>query len=100
MGEQVRSWQLHTRTGLTLNELARRINPIVAGWIAYYGRFHRTQLNPLLTRINAYLVRWARRKFKRLAPLRKAIAKMQEIARRYPGLFAHWRYVTASAMTW
>ncbi|MFG2584699.1 hypothetical protein [Streptomyces malaysiensis] len=41
-----------------------------------------------------------REKFKRLALLRKAIAKMQEIARRYPGLFAHWRYATAPAMTW
>jgi RNA-directed DNA polymerase len=47
-------------------ELARRINPIVAGWMQYYGRFYRTALDPLLTRINAYLVRWIREKYKRL----------------------------------
>ncbi|MET8831701.1 hypothetical protein ABZX40_38460 [Streptomyces sp. NPDC004610] len=42
-------------------------------------------------RINAYLARWIRQKYKRLAAKRKAIAKMQEIAQRYPRMFAHWR---------
>jgi hypothetical protein len=39
----------------------------VAGWMNYYGRFYRSALYPLLARINAYLVRWIRRKYKRLA---------------------------------
>ncbi|WP_373294485.1 group II intron maturase-specific domain-containing protein [Streptomyces albiflavescens] len=26
-------------TDLSFKELARRINPVVAGWINYYGRF-------------------------------------------------------------
>jgi RNA-directed DNA polymerase len=47
-------------------------------------------------RINAYLVRWIRRKYKRLAAKRKAIAKMQEIAQRCPRMFAHWRYTIAA----
>jgi hypothetical protein len=32
---EVRSWRLHLRTGHTFNDLARRINPIVAGWMQY-----------------------------------------------------------------
>ena len=36
------------------------------GWINYYGRYYRSELRPLLRRINAYLVRWAQRKYKRL----------------------------------
>lgn len=94
MGREVRSWHLHTRSELSFQELARRINPVVAGWINYYGRFRPWELNPFLMRINAYLVRWIRRKYKRLAAKRKAIAKMQEIARRYPRMFAHWRCTT------
>ncbi|WP_413805220.1 group II intron maturase-specific domain-containing protein [Streptomyces sp. OE57] len=31
-------------------ELAQRINPIVAGWTQYYGRFYRSALYPLLMR--------------------------------------------------
>ncbi|WP_249124793.1 group II intron maturase-specific domain-containing protein [Saccharopolyspora erythraea] len=41
-----------------LSELAEGINPIVAGWMNYYGRFYRSQLYPFLRRINTYLVRW------------------------------------------
>jgi hypothetical protein len=56
----------------------------VAGWINYYGRFRPWELIPFQMRINAYLVRWIRKKYKRLAAKRKALAKLQEIAQRYP----------------
>ena len=91
ISREARSWHLHIRTDLTFNELARRVNPKVAGWINYYGRFRPWELIPFLMRINAYLVRWIRKKYKRLAAKRKALAKLQEIARRYPRMFAHWR---------
>jgi hypothetical protein len=32
-------------------------------WMQYYGAFYRTVLDPLLQRINAYLMRWLRRKY-------------------------------------
>ena len=54
-----------------LAELARKINPIVRGWMQYYGAFYRSALYPLLRRINAYLMRWIRRKYKRLRPSRR-----------------------------
>ncbi|MCX5205836.1 transposase [Streptomyces sp. NBC_00237] len=52
MSREVRGWHLHTRTDLTFRELARRVNPKLAGWINYYGRFRPWELTPLLTRIN------------------------------------------------
>src|SRR5438876_7544644 len=48
----VRGWRIHQRTGTSLDELAKIINPIVAGWISYYGLFGRAQLNLLLRRVN------------------------------------------------
>ncbi|MEU9290758.1 hypothetical protein AB0D57_40535 [Streptomyces sp. NPDC048275] len=47
-------------------------------------------MNTFLMRINAYLVRWIRQKYKRLSAKRKALAKMREIAQRYPRMFVHW----------
>jgi hypothetical protein len=41
-------------------------NPYIEGWVNYYGQFYRTHLRPTLKRIDAYVIRWARRKFKRL----------------------------------
>ena len=57
----------------TFVDLAREINPIVRGWMQYYGAFYRSALYPLLRRINAYLVRWIRKKYKRLQAKKKAM---------------------------
>jgi RNA-directed DNA polymerase len=97
MGQVVRQWRLHRRTGLSLNELAEMINPIVAGWMNYYGRFNRSRLYPLLQRINTYLMRWAGRKYKRLRSHRRFQAWWSGIIDRDPGLFTHWRWVRTPA---
>jgi RNA-directed DNA polymerase len=90
---EVRRWRLHRRTRHTFAELARKINPIVRGWMQYYGAFYRSALCPFLARINAYLMRWTRKKYKRLRPFNKALACWQRITRQYPRLFAHWAWV-------
>ena len=61
MSREVRRWRLHLLTGHALADLARKINPIVRGWMQYYGAYYRTVLDPLLACINAYLMRWIRR---------------------------------------
>jgi RNA-directed DNA polymerase len=67
-------------------------NVIVQGWINFYGRFYKAQMYPTLRHINEYLVRWARRKYKRLKHHdRHARQFVAAVARREPGLFAHWR---------
>jgi group II intron reverse transcriptase/maturase len=76
---EVRSWRLHRRTGLTFVELAQRINPIVAGWMRYYGAFYRSAMFLTLVRINVYLVRWIRKKYKRLRRAKKAFECWQRI---------------------
>ena len=92
MSRAVRGWRLHRWTTLSLNELAAWVNKIVPGWLNYYGRFYRTALLPLLHRINAYILRWARKKYKRLRAFKKAKAWWNRVTKRDPGLFAHWRW--------
>ena len=48
------------------------MNPVIRGWMNYYGKFYRTEMHGLLRRINTYLVRWARRKFKRFRAFKRA----------------------------
>ena len=94
MSEEVRSWRIHTRSGTELKDIAAWVNPVVRGWMAYYGRFYRTALNSLLRRINTYLVRWARRKYKRLRTYKKARKWWDGLTARQPRLFAHWAWMT------
>ena len=92
IGRVIRRWRLHRWSGSTLTDLAEAINAEVQGWINFYGRFYRSELVRLLRRINEYLIRWARCKYKRLrrypAKARRFVA---DVYRREPGLFAHWR---------
>ncbi|MFF1646682.1 group II intron reverse transcriptase/maturase [Streptomyces sp. NPDC058240] len=90
ISSEVRSWRLHKQVRATFHELARRVNPIVRGWIQYYGAFYGSKLVPLLLRINAYLLRWIRKKYKRFHSFKKAHACWQRITRQHPRLFAHW----------
>ena len=92
---EVRRWRLHRLIRLDYTEIAKRINPIVRGWLQYYGAFYRSALYSLLRRINAYLMRWTRKKYKRLRPFKKAHACWKRITHQYPRLFAHWEWVPA-----
>jgi RNA-directed DNA polymerase len=94
-GLEIRRWRIHMRTGTDLHDLAEWINPIVRGWMQYYGRFNRTQLYPLLQRINTYLMRWARNKYRRLKALKRFKKWWAGLVDREPGLFAHWAWMRA-----
>ena len=87
----IKRWRLHLRSGQNLADLAQEINRTVRGWIDYYGRFYRAELTMVLRQINAYIARWAMRKYKRLrAHLTRTWQLLKRIADREPGLFVHW----------
>ena len=92
LGKELRQFRLHLHTGQTIEELAEYYNPVISGWINYYGRFYRTRLAQLLRRINAYLIRWAMRKYKRLTKRLDAWNYLSQIAERDPKLWAHWAF--------
>ena len=100
MGVQVRAWRLHHRTGSSEHDLARQINPVVRGWMQYYGAFHRSALYPLLGRINAYLMRWSRNKYKRLRGRKKARVQWEIVVKLRPRFFAHWAWVVWVPPVW
>jgi RNA-directed DNA polymerase len=93
MSGEIRRWRINLRITSDIAELAAWMNPVIRGWLSYYGKFYRTELNSLLRRINTYLVRWARRKFKRLRAFKRAKRWWNGLLRRQPALFAHWAWM-------
>lgn len=86
-----RNWKLHRRTMTSVDELARLFNPILRGWIAYYGAFCRSAMMEALRTLNDTLITWAQRKYKTFKGHRGRAAKwLGRVARREPTLFAHW----------
>jgi RNA-directed DNA polymerase len=90
--DTMRQWNLHRRSDKSLDELAQMINPVLRGWINYYGHFRKSALYRTFQHLNNILARWASRKYKRLrGHKRRAFLWLQCIAHRQPSLFAHWQ---------
>lgn len=92
-----RRWSWPLRSDKSLEDLSRMFNPIIQGWINYYGRYYKSALYPTLRCLERRLVRWATRKYKRLRRHRRRAEQwLRRIARKQPGLFAHWRLLYAA----
>jgi RNA-directed DNA polymerase len=99
MRAEIRSWRLHRNSDKSLKDLAGIMNPLIQGWINYYGRFYKSALYPIFNQLNRSLQRWAMRKYKKLrGRKRRAVHWLGRIAKQMRHLFAHWRLgVTPSA---
>jgi len=94
----IKSWRLHRMTDKSLRDLACMFNPIIRGWVNYYGQYYKSALRPILNQLNGSLQRWAMRKYKKLRRRkRKAFYFLGRIAKQMPNLLAHWRLVRQTA---
>jgi group II intron reverse transcriptase/maturase len=92
MRAKIRELGLRHRTELSLADIAHRINPLLRGWINYYGRYAPSALVPLLRYVNQTLLAWAMRKFRRFrAHKTRASHFLQKLAQRSAHLLVHWR---------
>ena len=92
MRETIRDLNLRRQTQLSLQDIAQQLNPLLRGWIAYYGRYAPSALYPLLRYVNQTLVAWAMRKFKRFKRHKvQASQFLQRLATDCVDLFVHWR---------
>lgn len=92
MQKMIKQWRLHLITWTTLENMAEKINPIMRGWVQYYGRFYKSELYKPLRNVERYLILWARKKFKKLSQHgRNAKRFMGSVRERSPKLFVHWQ---------
>ncbi len=88
---KIRELNVRNRNDLSLSELAKWLNPMIRGWINYYGKYTRSELNSVFQRLNATLVQWSMRKFNKLrGKIKKARWHMKDFAIKNRTLFAHW----------
>ena len=79
-------------THKSLSDVANQLNPILRGWINYYGKYHKTALCPVFRHVNLSVIRWMMRKFKRFKGHKaRAGIFLEGVLEKEPGLFAHWK---------
>ena len=65
MRHRIRKSNLRNRADRDLEEIARAFNPVLQGWLNYYGRFNPSALYPFLRYFNHTLRAWVMRKYAR-----------------------------------
>ena len=92
MRRKVRKECLRNRTDLEISEISRIYNPILRGWMTYYGRYNPAGMYPVFKHFNNTLRSWAMRKYK---PLRRRKTRaslfIEKIMKERPSLFIHWQ---------
>jgi hypothetical protein len=92
MREAIRDLNLRRQTQLSLQDIARQLNPLLRGWIEYYGRYAPSALYPLLRYVNHTLVAWAMRKLKRFSGRKIVRGRFFErLVQARSDLFVHWQ---------
>ena len=91
MRQETRKRNLRNRSDLSLDDIAKLYNPVLRGWLEYYGRFYPSAMYPVLRHFNTTLVAWAMHKYKRLQGRKTRAGRLIErISERQPRLFVHW----------
>jgi RNA-directed DNA polymerase len=95
----IRGWKIHRMSDKSIADLSRMLNPVIRGWVNYYGKYYKSALYPIFNQLNMSLIRWAMRKYKKLrGRQRRAYYWLGRIARTKLWLFAHWRFGAVPAV--
>ncbi len=73
--------------------VAQYLNPLIRGWIQYYGKYRMYELKKVFRLLSARLVWWARKRYKRYkTSIRKAYKWLETVREQFPTLFYHWNF--------
>jgi RNA-directed DNA polymerase len=89
--EKLVEMRIHSATERSLSEIAKECNPVIRGWINYYGKFYKSALDNVLSCIDDRLAKWAKKKYKQFhGSIKQAEKWISKIRQRDSKLFAHW----------
>jgi RNA-directed DNA polymerase len=91
MREKMKKWTTLRTAGCEIEEIAQEINPVVRGWINYYGKFYISKLRNFMQAINYRIVKWVRSKYLKVRTSElKGLKWLKRVSLKQPNLFAHW----------
>lgn len=89
--DKIKSLEIYKKTGCKIDMIAEILNPLLRGWINYFGKFNPAAMKYTLQCIERRLVKWAMCKYKNFRGHRRRAEKwLLSVRKREPKLFAHW----------
>jgi group II intron reverse transcriptase/maturase len=88
---KIKEIEVHKKTGCKIDIIAEMLNPMIRGWMNYFGKFNPSAMKGTLQCIERRLVKWAMCKYKNFRGRRRRAEKwLCTVRQREPRLFAHW----------
>jgi hypothetical protein len=85
--------EIHKMSYKSIVGIAQYLNPMIRGWVNYYGKFRGYELSKVFRLLRNRLVRWARKRYKRYrTSLNRAFQWLDRVRKQYPYLFYHWQF--------
>jgi RNA-directed DNA polymerase len=91
---RIGDWGFVQRSQWTMKELSDYWNPILRGWMRYYGAHYRSQLHLVLQHFDLWLAKWIAAKHgrRRSGALKRGWARLNRLRKQCPQFFAHWQW--------
>jgi group II intron reverse transcriptase/maturase len=87
---RLRELKLGRRVSASVEDIAKLLNPIVRGWINYYGHHRRSELYRMSYYVNNNLAKFIKKKHKTYSTWEKAWKELMRLKRLRKTLFSHW----------
>lgn len=95
MNSEIKFMQGRLNCAKNIEVIAYLLNQKIRGWINYYGKFRKSDLQRLWELINNRLIQWVRKRYKSVKRrTKKAADWLRRIYRQNPFLFVHWYYTS------
>lgn len=92
LADKLEELKVEKMTFKSIVGIAQKMNPMIRGWIHYYGKYRMSSLHKVFRLLNQRLVRWARKRYKRYkTSLKRAYKWLSRVQEQYSYLFYHWQ---------
>ena len=87
--KMLRATRLHKQSNIPIEQIAAMLNPKIRGWINYYGKFRRYELDRVFHQLHFRLMKWVKNRYK-IYSIAKAYKWLKRLREQSPKLFYHW----------
>ena len=91
IAEEIKHTNFHRWSTATIEQLAEKFNPKLRGWLHYYGKYKRYEMNRVFRVFHFRLMKWVLNRYKSLKRSRvKGFQWIRKLRKEQPGIFYHW----------
>lgn len=93
IADKLEDLNVNTLSFKSIVGVAQYLNPMIRGWVRYYGKFKMFELTKVFRLLSKRLVWWARKRYKRYkTSIRKGYKWLATVRKQFPTLFYHWNF--------